>query len=131
MPKKRFAKYGAKKVIIDGIQFDSKKEAERYLILKSKEKNNEITDLQLQVPFVLIPTQYENVVTYTPKRHKEKIIKKILEQKVVYVADFVYTQDGEIVVEDVKGYKNSTAYAVFVIKRKLMLFIHDIKVHEV
>lgn len=131
MPKNRFAKYRAKKVVIDGIQFDSKKEAERYLVLKYKEKNGEIEDLQLQVPFVLIPTQYEKAVTYTPKRHKEKIVKKILEQKVVYIADFVYTEDGEIVVEDVKGYKNSTAYAVFVIKRKLMLFIHGIKVREI
>lgn len=117
MHKRGFTKYRAKKVTIDRIEFDSKKEAERYLVLKSKERNGEITDLQLQVPFVLIPAQYEEEVVYTPKRHKEKIVRKILEQKVV--------------VEDVKGYRNSTAYAVFVIKRKLMLFIHGIKVKEI
>lgn len=131
MHKRGFTKYRAKKVTIDRIEFDSKKEAERYLVLKSKERNGEITDLQLQVPFVLIPAQYEEEVVYTPKRHKEKIVRKILEQKVVYVADFVYTEEGKVVVEDVKGYRNSTAYAVFVIKRKLMLFIHGIKVKEI
>lgn len=95
------------------------------------ERAGQITDLQLQVPFVLIPTQYEEVVTYTPKQHKEKREKKIIERKLEYIADFVYTKDGEVIVEDVKGFKKSEAYATFVIKRKLMLYIHGIKVKEV
>lgn len=129
MPK---SKYKAKKFAVEGIEFDSKKEANRYLELKTLERRGEIRDLQMQVPFVLIPAQYEERIEYTPKRHKEKRVKRIVEQKVSYVADFVYTRNnGEIVVEDVKGYRRGTAYSVFVIKRKLMLERHGIKVVEV
>lgn len=128
MPK---SKYLSKKVEVDGIKFDSKKEANRYLVLKQQERRGEISDLQMQVPFVLIPSQYETVTEYTPKTHKEKKVKKMIEKKLVYFADFVYNKDGEIVVEDVKGYKGSTAYAVFVIKRKLMLYFHGIRVIEI
>ncbi len=125
------SKYLAKKVEVDGIRFDSKKEANHYLELKEQERQGLISDLQMQVPFVLIPAQYEEVVEYTPKTHKEKIVKKLLEKRLVFVSDFVYTRDGKVVVEDVKGYRNSTAYAVFVIKRKLMLYVHGIRVVEI
>lgn len=126
------SKYHAKKYMVDGIEFDSKKEANRYLELKSLHRRGEIRDLQMQVPFILIPAQYEEKIEYTPKKKKEKIVKKLVEQKVSYVADFVYTRNtGEIVVEDVKGYRKGTAYSVFVIKRKLMLERHGIKVLEV
>lgn len=131
MNKRGGQKYFSKKVTVDGISFDSKKESERYLVLKQQERQGLISDLQLQVPFVLIPAQYETVTEYTPKTRKEKTAKKLLERKLVYVADFVYSRNGEAVVEDVKGYKNSTAYAVYVIKRKLMLYVHGIKVQEV
>lgn len=131
MNKRSGQKYFSKKVIIDGISFDSKKESNRYLVLKNQERQGLIFDLQLQVPFVLIPAQYETVTEYTPKTHKEKTVKKLLERKLVYVADFVYSRNGEIVVEDVKGYKNSTAYAVYVIKRKLMLYVHGIRIQEI
>jgi hypothetical protein len=56
---------------------------------------------------------------------------KLLERECLYVADFVYTDaTGETIVEDVKGYRGGQAYSVFKIKRKLMLFIHGIKIHE-
>lgn len=124
-------KYFAKKVTVDGITFDSKKEADRYLVLKQRERRGEISDLQLQVPFILIPAQYETVTEYTPKTHKEKKVQKLIEKKLTYIADLVYTENGQVIVEDVKGYKRSTAYAVFVIKRKLMLYFHGIRVREV
>lgn len=124
-------KYFSKKVTLDGIKFDSKKEAERYLVLKARERRGEITDLQLQVPFVVLPAQYEEAETYTPKTKKKKVIKKLIERKVEYIADFVYTDNGRIIVEDVKGYKNSAAYALFTIKRKMMLYFHGIHVVEI
>lgn len=124
-------KYFSKKATIDGITFDSKKEADRYLVLKQREQRGEISDLQLQVPFILIPAQYETVTEYTPKTHKDKKVQKLIEKKLTYIADFVYTENGKIIVEDVKGYKKSTAYAVFAIKRKLMLYFHGIRLREV
>ena len=53
---------------------------------------------------------------------------KVIEQAVVYYADFVYlTREGKRIVEDVKGVRTPD----FVIKRKLMLYIHKIKIKEV
>lgn len=128
MPK---SKYLAKKVEVDGIEFDSKKEANHYLFLKSQQEQGLISSLRVHVPFELIPTQYEEVIKYTPKHHKEKKVKRVVEKSVVYYADFVYDKNGERVVEDTKGYKFGTAYAVFVIKRKLMRWLHGIQVVEV
>jgi hypothetical protein len=114
-------KYGSRKVTYNGIQFASKKEANRYCELLLLERAGAITDLQTQVPFVLIPAQYEII---NGKR-------KCVERECKYIADFVYTENGRQIVEDVKGYKESTAYSVFVLKRKLMLYLKNIKVIEV
>lgn len=115
------SKYYSKKIEVNGKIFDSKKEANRYCELLLLEKAGAITDLQTQVPFVLIPAQYE---TINGKR-------KCVERECKYIADFVYTENGRQIVEDVKGYKESTAYSVFVLKRKLMLYLKNIKVIEV
>lgn len=98
------SKYNAKKVIVDGITFDSKKESKRYLELKQMQENGEIHDLQLQVPFVLIPS-FEVVVD--GKKRKRRNMK--------YVADFVYYINNVKVVEDVKGRKTE----VYKIKKKI------------
>lgn len=124
-------KYGAKKVIIDGITFASKKEGERYSELKLLERAGEISDLQLQVKFLLIPAQRE-----PDSIGRRGGVKKgrTIEQECAYVADFVYTaKGGNKVVEDVKGYRDpsSAAYAKFVIKRKLMLYRYGIRIKEV
>lgn len=128
--KNRTSKYRSKKQEVDGIVFDSKKEAARYQELKLLQKTGKINNLQLQVPFVLIPSQYEYHTEYT-KTGKPKEVKKQIERKVKYIADFVYNQDGETIVEDVKGYREKGAYSLFVIKRKLMLQVHGIKVREI
>lgn len=124
-------KYNARKVVVDGIEFDSKKESKRYLVLRTMERRGEISDLQMQVTFLLIPNQYKEVVEYSPKQHKEKIKKILLRRKLEYTADFVYTKDGEVIVEDVKGYRGGPAYTIFSIKSKLMLYIHGIDVKEI
>lgn len=129
--KKSYSKYKAKKVVVDGITFDSTKEANRYKELKLLEKSGKIKNLQLQVPFVLIPAQYVEETVYTPKTHKEKIVKKLVERKLEYVADFSFVEDGKIVVEDVKGYRRGSAYATYTIKRKLMLHKYGIRIREV
>ena len=107
---------------IDGITFDSKKEANRYFELKMLEKAGVIADLERQVKFVLIPSQ---------KDKKGKTI----ERECSYIADFYYfdKQKKKRVCEDVKGYRDpsSAAYAKYVIKRKLMLYINGIRIEEV
>lgn len=131
----RRRKYGNTKVIMDGIQFDSQREAARYQELKLLERAERITDLQIQVKYVLIPTQREasfEVYKSGPNKGRRKP-GKVLECECSYIADFVYTQDGETVVEDVKGYRDpaSAGYAKFVIKRKLMLERYGIRIKEV
>ena len=106
-------KYRNKKVCYNGIAFDSKKEARRYSELLLLKRAGVITDLQMQVPFVLIPSQ--------------RINGKVVERECKYIADFVYTENGKKVVEDTKGMKTDK----YIIKRKLMLYIHGIQIKEV
>lgn len=127
------SKYHSKKIVVDGLTFDSKKEWRRFCELSLLEGAGEIADLQRQVKFVLIPAQYEESgEAYKRGIHKgEKKRGKLLERECAYFADFTYTKNGEKVVEDVKGYKGGGAYEVFKIKRKLMLERYGIRVQEV
>lgn len=125
------SKYHAKKVTYNGITFDSKKEANRYRELLLLKKAGVVTELELQKRYELIPTQYETYPRYGKNGNRLKDGKRCVEKAVYYLADFDYYQDGKHIVEDVKGYKGSTAYAVFAIKRKLMLLVHGIKIKEI
>nr|UVX55837.1 MAG: protein of unknown function (DUF1064) [Bacteriophage sp.] len=100
----RRSKYHAKKTVVDGITFDSKREADRYLVLKSMEEDGTIEDLQRQVRIELVPPFDRNGQHF---------------RGIYYVVDFVYTgEDGNAVWEDVKGMKTS----VYLIKRKLVAY---------
>lgn len=108
------SKYKAKKTEVDGIAFDSKKEAKRYQELKLFEKTKVISNLQRQVKFELIPVQH--------------VEGKLAERACSYVADFVYLdKQGNTIVEDTKGVKTKD----YIIKRKLMLWVHGIRIKEV
>lgn len=124
-------KYGNKKVVVDGEVFDSKREAKRYQELKLLEKCGAIRGLQRQVKYELIPTQKEkSTKVYTKGRKKGQPIEgKVIEKAITYKADFVYTDvnSGKQVVEDSKGMRTKD----YVMKRKLMLYIHGIKIQEV
>lgn len=121
-------KYGNRKITRDGETFDSVKEYRRWCELSLLERAGEITGLERQVKYVIIPAQYApDTVTARGKIKRGKL----LERECAYVADFRYQMDGETVVEDVKGYKDGQAYALFAIKRKLMLSVHGIMVKEV
>ena len=126
-------KYHSKKTVIDGITFDSKKEAERYSELKLLERCGAISNLELQKVYELIPAQYELYERYGKNGNRLKDGKKCIEKSCVYKADFVYidNETGQQVVEDVKGYKGGQAYSLFTIKRKLMLERYGIKIKEV
>ena len=122
-------KYNAKKVSVDGIEFDSKKEARRDKELLLLKKAGEIYMLERQKVYELLPAQRE---PDTVGKRGGVIKGKLLERAVEYVADFVYTdKNGKTVVEDVKGFRVGGAYAVFVLKRKLMLYRYGIKIIEV
>ena len=90
------------------------KEARRWRELQLLERAGEISYLRRQVEFVLIPNQRD------PNG-------KIIERQCKYVADFVYWENGEIVVEDTKGVKTKE----YIIKRKLMLQNFHIRIKEV
>lgn len=106
----------------------SKKEAKRKLVLEQKERDGEISDLKCQVPFELI-SQKREPDTIGPRGGIKK--GKVIEHSCQYIADFVYRENGEMVVEDAKGYRGGEAYALFVVKRKLMLDRYGIRVREV
>ena len=140
-------KYNSKKVTVNGITYDSKKEARRHAVLLEMERNGEIKYLERQVKFVLIPAQYEAYERYGKKGQRLKDGKRCIEKECSYVADFVYREriatgaalprndsdEWRLVVEDTKGYRNpSTAgYAYFVLKRKLMLWVYGIRIREI
>lgn len=120
------SKYHAKKVVIDGITFDSKKEGKRYKQLVEMQEKGEISNLQRQVKYLLIPAQREPN-TIGPRGGIKK--GKLLERECSYIADFVYknTHTGEWVIEDTKGFRT----AEYKIKRKMMLYFHNIRIKEV
>lgn len=118
-------KYHARKVTVDGITFDSRKEADRWRELQLLERAGKITELKRQVPFLLIPTQREFCGEIDSNGRFKK--GKVLERKCSYYADFVYMQDGKQIVEDAKGKRTDE----YVIKRKLMLFLQGIRIREV
>lgn len=126
-------KYGNKKAFVDGIEFDSLKEAQRYWELKLLQRAGQISDLQLQKEFELIPAQYETYPRYGKKGQRLQDGKRCIEKSCTYKADFAYMKDGQLVVEDTKGYSDpaSAGYAKFVIKRKLLLWRYGIKIIEV
>ena len=124
-------KYGNKKITYCGEVFDSKREYYRYMDLKLLESCGAISNLRRQVVYELIPAQREKSTRVYKKGRKkgQPIEGKIIEKAVNYIADFTYidTATNETIVEDAKGFRTKE----WVIKRKLMLYIHGIKVREV
>lgn len=118
-------KYRAKKVVFDGITFDSKKEGLYYLKLKDMERCGEISDLRLQVPFELLPAIYKDEVVHL--KTKDKLERKCVQRAVNYVADFVYTKDGVEYVVDTKGLRLKD----YILKKKMMLALKGIEITEI
>ena len=122
-------KYNNKKITSDGHTFDSWKEYYRYKELDLLERAGEIDNLQTQVKYVLIPAQYEpSTAVYKRGKYKgQPKPGKLIENECAYYADFVYEENGRTIVEDTKGFRTTE----YIIKRKLMLFIHGIRIKEV
>ena len=113
-------KYGNKRVGPHA----SKKEHNRACQLRRMERAGLISDLREQVPYELIPAQYGTC----GKDFKGRETRVLLERACSYVADFVYTDKatGRTVVEDTKGVRTKE----YIIKRKLMLHVHGIRISE-
>lgn len=128
-------KYHNKKTYTsDGILHDSRHEAERWSELLLLQRAGKIRDLERQVRFELVPAYFEELYTgefYQRGARKGELKKKrvCVEKSVVYVADFVYTDNNtaEQVVEDAKGDRTKE----YIIKRKLMLYLKGIRIKEV
>lgn len=105
------SKYHAKKTTVDGITFDSRREADRYLVLKSMEEGGGIENLRRQVRYELVPAFDVDGRHYRP---------------VYYVADFVYMENGKEVVEDVKGMMTD----VYRLKAKLFAYRYGMSIRE-
>lgn len=105
------SKYHAKRTTVDGIAFDSRKEADRYLVLKGMEEDGAIEDLRRQVRYELVPAFDVDGRHYRP---------------VYYVADFTYVEDGKEIVEDVKGVRTD----VYKLKSKLFARRYGMSIKE-
>lgn len=128
------SKYHSKKITRDGMTFDSLKEYRRFCELSLLETAGKITDLERQVKFVLIPERREPDTIGKRGGVKKG---KLIERECAYIADFTYNQiiatdsdlspyRSEYVVEDTKGFRT----ADYKIKRKLMLWVHGIRIKE-
>lgn len=106
------SKYHSTPVEVDGIRFDSKREANRWAELRLLERAGKIEKLKRQVKYLLIPSQYRDG--------------KCIEREASYIADFVYVKGGHLVVEDCKGFRTPE----YKLKRKLMLERYDIRLVE-
>lgn len=105
------SKYRARKTTVDGITFDSRREANRYLVLKGMEEDGAIEGLRRQVRYELVPAFDVDGTHYRP---------------VYYVADFAYVEDGKEVVEDVKGVRTD----VYKLKSKLFARRYGMSIKE-
>lgn len=120
-PSRKRNKYGAKRVGGHA----SQKEHDRSNQLKLWQRAGVISNLREQVSYELIPAQYGECGTDL----KGKPVRVCLENACKYIADFVYTDTatGQTIVEDTKGVRTKE----YIIKRKLMLYLHGIRIKEV
>ena len=107
------SKYKNNKVTVDNIQFDSKSEAARYSQLKIMEGKGLIDNLELQPAFII---QDSCKIMYEGKKKTQLKIK--------YIADFMYIENGKVIVEDVKSLFTSKD-SVYKIKKKMMVSQQD------
>lgn len=127
--RKKESKYHAHKVIVNGQVFDSLKEMRRYNELRLLEKAGQVRELERQKKYLIIPECRESS-SAGPRGGIR--IGRVIERAAYYVADFVYqeldpeTHEWNEIVEDVKGMRTDA----YILKRKLMLYMHGIRIRE-
>ena len=118
-------KYNARTYKVGNEVFHSRKELRRYEELLLLEKAGQIHNLRREVKYLLIPSQRETIWKNGKPRQG-----KVIERECAYIADFVYEENGQTIVEDVKG-GSATKTPVYRLKKKLLLYIHGIRIREV
>lgn len=121
-------KYGNTKVVYNGIKFDSKREMQRYLVLKDAESKGLIYCLTLQPKFELVPSVRETYIKHLKTKDKE--CERTLQLAITYTADFSYFINGQQIIEDVKASKKMLPKE-YVLKSKLMFALKGIKIKEI
>lgn len=121
-------KYNNTKVEYDGIKFDSKKEMQRYIVLKDAENSGVISNLELQVKYELIPAVREEYIEHL--KTKDRVKTRTLQLPITYTCDFQYLKDGVLIVEDVKASPKMLPKE-FVLKEKMMFALKGIKIKKV
>lgn len=109
-------KYKAKRHTFDGKTFASGRELRRYKELLLLQQAGEISNLELQPRYEVIPRMVKD--------------NGGIERAAIYTADFRYVENGKLIVEDVKS-KATAKLTDYVLRRKLMLYVHGIEVREV
>ena len=122
------SKYNNKKIVNEFGTWDSKKEFQRWLVLKEAEAQGMITDLQRQVKFELIPAVREKYIKHLKTKDKE--CERTLQLPITYACDFQYTKNGETIVEDVKASPKMLPKD-FILKEKMMFALKGIKIRRV
>lgn len=121
-------KYNNKTFEADGYKWDSKKEYQRWLVLKDAEAQGLITGLQRQVKFELIPAVREEYVEHL--KTKDRIKTRTLQLAICYTCDFAYYKDGEYIVSDVKASPKMLPKE-YVLKKKMLFALKGILIKEV
>ena len=122
------SKYNNKKIVNEFGTWDSKKEFQRWLVLKEAEAQGLITDLQRQVKFELIPAVREDYLVHL--KTKDKVKTRTLQLAICYTCDFAYYKDGEYIVSDVKASPKMLPKE-YVLKKKILFALKGIRIKEV
>lgn len=125
------AKYGNKRLSVDGVTWDSKKEYQRWLVLSEAQRQGKISELQMQVSFELVPKITETYIRHLKTKDKE--CERTVQLPITYTADFSYIRsDGTYVVEDVKASPKPYAIdPVYKIKEKLFRWRYGFPIRRV
>ena len=113
----RMPKFKNQKCNLGGLKFDSKKEAQRYKVLRDMQLDGVISDLECQVSFLLADS-----VKFESEERRKPALR--------YIADFTYMQNNILIVEDVKS-KHTRSLPTYRIKKHLMMSVHNIEITEV
>lgn len=121
-------KYHNRKVVYEGIKFDSERERDRYIFLKDQEGKGLISSLEVHPKYTLVPAVYHEEIIHL--KTKDKVVQRCDQLAITYTADFRYRIGERLIVEDVKISKYMLPKE-YLLKEKLLFYSHRIRIHRV